>query len=287
MNILDKSCRAMAPTFGSEKSSVAKREKFSWAAPSKPGVFREIKKSDLNIDGAYQRDQVSKEKVAEIARNWDWKLFGALSVIQRPDASFWVFDGGNRARAAFFRDDIEALPCMVFQAEDLAEEAKAFIGTNTMVHVVSAFHMHRAAVLSGEPVAVAAQEVVEKHGYAVDRNHERKFSFSAISALEKCVKENPAVAEMVFGLCASIAQNGEPISGTVLKGLFRCQIKLQGKADIGSSENLEKLRRETLPGIQGAIRRETAIMGKGGEYIFAKAVLDLLNKGRRRRIAFA
>lgn len=176
---------------------------------------------------------------------------------------------------------------MVFQAEDLVEEAKAFIGANTMVHVVSAFHMHRAAVLSGEPVAVAAQEIVRKHGYAVDRNHEKKFSFSAISALEKCVKENPAAAEMVFGLCASIAQNGEPISGTVVKALFRCHIKLQGKADIGSLENLEKLRRETLPGIQAAIRREAAIMGKGGECVFAKAVLDLLNKGRRRRIAFA
>ena len=287
MNILDKSCRAMAPTFGSEKSSVAKSKKFCWATESKPGVYREIKKSDLNIDGAYQREQVSKEKVAEIARKWDWKLFGALSVIQRPDGSFWVFDGGHRSRAAFLRKDIEALPCMVFQAKDLAEEAKAFKGTNTMVSIVSAFHTHRAAVIAGEPVAVAAQEIVKKHGYAVDRNHERKFSFSAISALEKCVKENPAVAEMVFGLCASIAQNGEQITGTVLKGLFRCQIKLQGKADIGSSENLEKLRRETLPGIQGAIRREIAIIDKGGEYIFAKAVLDLLNKGRRRRITFA
>ena len=161
MNILNKQCKALAPTFGNAAASVSKREKFSWAEPCTPGTFLMIEKDALNIDGTYQREEVSKSKVLEIARDWDWKLLGTLSVIMRKDGTFWVVDGGHRCRASFFRDDIKELPCMVFEAEDEKTEAKAFVGTNTMKSSVSAYHKHRAAVKTGEPIAVAAHVSVK------------------------------------------------------------------------------------------------------------------------------
>lgn len=286
MNILNKKCNALAPTFGNAKASIPKREKFSWAQPCSPGDFKLIPKVDLNIDGSYQREEVSKEKVADIARDWDWKLFGTLSVVVRPDGSHWVYDGGHRCRASFLRDDITVLPCMVFRADDEKTEAKAFIGTNTMKSVVSAYHKHRASVKTGEPIALACQAIVEKYGYSVSQGNAKKFSFKAINTLQSLVKEDSALAEKSFGLCASICSGGEVISGEVLEGIFRCQKKAWGKLDVFDAQNSEKLRRESQAGIEIAIRREKHIMGKGGSAVNAKAILDILNKGKHRKVFF-
>lgn len=286
MNILNKQCQAMAPTFGNAGFPIAKHKKWSWAEPCSPGVFLMIKKENLNIDGSYQREEVSKLKVMEIARDWDWKLFGTLSVIMRKDGSFWVYDGGHRCRAAFLRSDIIELPCLVFECEDEKTEAKAFIGTNTMKSVVSAYHKHRASVITNEPNAMAVQSILDKHGYFPSQGTSKKFGFMAINSLQSQVKEDKVLAEKVFAACASIAQDGEQISGEVLDAVFTCQKKLAGKADILTNGHLERLQRETLPGIEAAIRREKHIVGKGGSAISAKALLDLLNKGKQRRLMF-
>lgn len=286
MNILNKQCNAMAPTFGDAGAPISKHKKFSWAEPCKPGVFLMIKKEDLNIDGSYQREEVSKLKVIEIARDWDWKLFGTLSVIMRKDGTFWVYDGGHRCRASFFRDDITELPCLVFEVEDEKTEAKAFIGTNTMKSVVSAYHKHRASVITNEPHAVAVQSILDKHGYFPSQGTSKKYGFMAINSLQSQVKEDRVLAEKVFSACASIAQDGEQISGEVLDAVFTCQKKLAGKADILTNGHLERMKRETLPGIEAAIRREKHIVGKGGATISAKALLDVLNKGKQRRLMF-
>lgn len=284
MNILKKECTGLAPTPNGK--AVPKREKYSWAQSCDPGRFLLIPKHDLNIDGTYQREEVSKMKVLEIARDWDWKLFGTLSVIQRPDGSFWVYDGGHRCRASFYRDDIAALPCMVFDAIDEKTEAKAFIGTNTMKSTVSAYHRHRASVKTGEPIALATQSIMEKHGYHPTQSNGKRFGFQAINCLQSLVKEDPQLAEKSFELCATIACDGEMISGEVLDGIFRCQKKLEGRASIFDAQITEKLRRETQTGIEMAIRREKHIMGKGGSAVRAKAILDLINKGRHRKISF-
>jgi hypothetical protein len=285
-NILDKKCKALAPTFGNTEASVPKREKFQWSEPCDPGVFMLLDKYDLNIDGSYQRDEVSRAKVVEIAREWDWKLFGVISVIRRSDGSFWVYDGGHRCRASFFRDDITRLPCMVFEADDERTEAKAFIGANTMKSAVSAYHKHRAAVKTHEPLALAVQSIIEKHSYFPTQSASKKYGFSAVNTLRSMVLDDAALADAAFGVCAAIAQDGEPISGEVIEALFVCQKKIGDRVSILSGEYLERLKLETLRGIEAVIRREKHIAGRGGAAISAKAVLDLLNKGRRRRLAF-
>ena len=286
MNILNKQCNALAPTFGGLSAPAPKRERFSWTEPCALGAFMMIKKQDLNIDGSYQRDQVSKSKVLDIARDWDWKLFNTLSVVMRKDGSFWLYDGGHRCRASFLRDDITELPCMVFKAEDEKTEAKAFVGANTMKSVVSAYYKHRASVMTGEPIAVAAQSILDKHGYVAAQCSTAKYSFAAINALLMHVKENEILAEKVFAACAFIAQDGEQFSGAVFTAIFTCQKKLGNKADIFSKEYLERLKRATIPGIENAIRRAKWVSGLGGAAVGAKAVLDILNKNKRVPLIF-
>lgn len=285
MNILNKENKSLAPNFGSSTSFSLKRNKFSWAEPCNPGRFEMIAKKDLNIDGLYQRHEVSKSKVMEIAREWDWKLFGTLSVVKRSDGTFWIYDGGHRCRASFLRDDILELPCLVFDVDDTKTEAKAFLGTNVMKSAVSAYHKHKAAVVIQEPLALIVQKIVEKHGYYIAEAN-GCHAFVAIHTLHKIAKEDASLADRVFGACAAIAQDGETFSGEMLGAIFYCQKRLSGGIDILSNGYLERLVRETVPGIEAAMRREKHIVGKGGFTVTSKAVLDILNKGKRTRISF-
>lgn len=281
-NILVKKDKSMAPT--PSAGAVPKREKFAWTTNSEPGEFVMVPKKDLNIDGSYQRGEVSKQKVLEIAKNWDWKLFGALSVVMRENGSLWVYDGGHRTRAAFYRDDISDLPCMVFEVKTMTDEAKAFVGANTMKSNVSAFHVYRASVKAKEPVALATKAVLEKFGYEATQDGKKPFGFSAISTLKKLVEEDARLAERVFSVCAEMAIDGEQTPAATLRGLFVLAKKLDGKADILANGHREKLKKEGIAGIEAAIRREKHIAGQGGQLVEAKALLDLLNKGKRRKL---
>lgn len=276
----------MVPLFGNNDHMMSKRQKFSWSADSPAGRFNMIRKEELNIDGTYQREQVSDNKVREIARDWDWRLFGALSVIMRPDGTLWVYDGGHRTRAAFLRDDIEELPCMVFDCARIEDEAKAFVGTNTMKSSVSTFHKYRGALRAKEPRALQIKAVLDKYGYHATKNTKTRFGFAAINTLARLLKEDANLAESVFALCAEMAEDGESISGEILLGIFRCAKKLENRADILQKDNRKKLHDAGIKGLESVIRREKHFVGRGGGTVAAKAILDLLNKGRQRRLSF-
>lgn len=287
MNILKKDDQSKVAVFGDQEVTVSKREKFSWASTSSAGTFCMVPKGDLNIDGTYQREQVSDAKVREIAKDWDWRLFGALSVIMRDDGSLWVYDGGHRCRASFLRDDVLELPCMIFECESIEEEAKAFVGTNTMKSTVSAYHKHRAALKAKEPEAMAVQAVLDKYGYKAMQYTGSAYGFTAIRTLGGLLSQDPELAEGVFGLCAEASEDGALIPGEVLSGLFLCAKRLEGKAQILKNPLREKLKVIGTAGLDMAIRREKHIVGRGGQAVAAKAILDLINKGKRRRLIFS
>jgi hypothetical protein len=283
MNILNKDeSQGLVKNF---KKEFKKEEKYKWKHPGEPGEFMWINKRDLNIDGTYQRDQVSEGKVIQIAKEWDWKLFGVLAVVQREDRSFWVYDGGHRCRGAFKRRDIQLLPCMVFQVADASAEAMAFVGTNTMKSAVSAFHLHRAMLKAQQPVAVAVERIVNKYGYKVAQE-DRKFAFRAVRTLQKMVERDEVLAERVFAACAEIAMDGEAFNSKVLEALFECQYKLSDRADVLSGPHLEKLKARTMPGLEREVTRQKALLGKGGPAVGARAILEVINKGKSRKLTF-
>ena len=75
---------SMAPVFDTGHT-VNKAEKFGWKEIGAMGTFRLISKKDLKIDRAYQRDKVSVHKLVDIAKGFDWALFGTLSVAESPE----------------------------------------------------------------------------------------------------------------------------------------------------------------------------------------------------------
>lgn len=264
------------------RGAMPKHEKFSWANANSPGVFMMLAKSDLAIDVRYQRGEVTREKVLEIARNWDWRLFGVLSVIMRKDNSFWIYDGGHRWRASGYRADIKELPCLVFEAHGIDDEAKAFVGTNTIINNVRAYQLFKASILAGEPNSIATNALMKKFGYSACQDGKKPYGISAIATIKRMVEIDTKAAEKVFAAAVSIAVGGEQIPCGTLRALFYLSRNMN--EDILSGSYLNRLIATGIPGIEAALRRERAIIGKGGERVEAKAVLDILNKGRRYKL---
>lgn len=282
-NILDKIDKSLAPNPSVKAGSTAKRARYNWTSAGKPGDFLMIHKSHLNIDGRYQRDEVSKSKVMEIARNWDWLLIGTISVILREDQSYWVFDGGHRTRASFYRDDITHLPCMVHIMDDLSDEAKAFVARNTMITNVSSFDRYRASVCAGEPTACQVAELLKSLNIEViDGAGSSKYQLMAIGAVQKMVARNVVLARRVIEFLMSI-ECDKSLPSSVLLGVFMLCDRMQSKVDILRDYG-EKLGGYGVRGLETKIRQFVTEIGRGGEMMYAKAILDLVNKGKRHKI---
>lgn len=285
-NILDKSDKSLAPVpskNGDKPLMSLKRQKFGWSEGGDIGEFKMIDKHDLNIDERYQRDMVSESKVREIASSWDWLLFGALSVIQRQDGSYWVFDGGHRTRASFYRDDIAQLPCMVHKVYELRSEAKAFKLRNTMISNVAAFDRFRADLCAEDPVAIQLASMLDDFGLTPMPGGAFKPSqICCISTLLRIVSTDADTARRALEFALLIADE-KPVASKPLAGLFILQRHFAGKLDILAKYE-EKLSKHSLREIEIRINQFAAEAGKGGETVSAKAILSIINKKLKNKL---
>mgnify|MGYP002682237103 CR=1 FL=1 len=103
--------------------------RYPWAIKNKPGDFLMVPTKELEVDHAYQRDQINERRVQELSRAWDWVACGCLVVALREDNRWFIVDGQHRKLAAELRGDIPELPCLVFETTGRREEALGFLPT--------------------------------------------------------------------------------------------------------------------------------------------------------------
>lgn len=285
-NVLDRSDRSLSPVPRTNGTSVMipKRRKNNWSFGGKPGRFRKISKSELNIDGRYQRGKVSEAKVQEIARSWDWALLGVILVVQRTDGTYWVFDGGHRTRAAFYRDDVNLLPCMVYSIDELSDEAKAFLGKNLMVTNVSSIDKFKAAVVASDETASKAAKLLKEFGLTVSFSAKNGKQFKCINTLISMIERDELLAKKCLAFCIGRCENA-PVSSAVMRGLFALCQHFSDRVDVLESFG-DKLAQYSQREMEVRIRQMRAECGKGGEKVDALALLSLVNKGSKKKLAW-
>jgi hypothetical protein len=274
-NILDKTDRSLAPLPNGALS--IKRLKFDWSTGGEKGVFEWIPKRDLNIEGLYQRDQCSEEKVLEIARSWDWLLLGTLSVIHRSNGEYFIFDGGHRARASFHREDVTHLPCMVHELDSINDEAKAFVARNTMISNVASFDRFKASICAAEPIALKTESLLTEFGLVpVSGGTSKSGYITCVGTLQRIVEEDYAIAKKVLGFCILLAGDSMVI-GKVLHAMFVLQRHFIGSMDI-IDRFYDKLTKHSQREIEIKMNQfRVECGGKGGTVVDAKAILEIIN----------
>jgi len=125
----------------------------------------------LLVDDTYQRSiegGSSQKLIVKIAENWDWRLCLPL-LVSRRDGRLYVIDGQHRLEAARLRGDIPHMPVVVFDFDDPKAEAELFVQANRIRRQMSKLDDHHAAVVAGDPKAMAVNEVVTSAGLTVGR----------------------------------------------------------------------------------------------------------------------
>ncbi len=254
---------------------ISKREKYNWSAGGQPGQMRWINKHELHIDPRYQRER-SESRVRQIAREWSWVILGVLVVAERPDRTLVVLDGQHRAAAAMSRDDVDNLPCIVFPLSEIATEAMAFYGINTTGLTVSALDRHRARLVGGDPVAIAAAGAVTASGY---RFAPKACSngIVAVRLVENMFRIDPDLAGGVVGLACEVGA-GAALTKRVLEGLWWVARRDDRLLEPHHRRRLAKVGAEEL---DAKIAREMRLRDSHSNSISGGVVLDICNKMRR------
>lgn len=258
---------------------LSKREKFKWGSAGPTGEFRIVPKTDLYVDERYQREISSKSRIVDMAKSWDWALCGCLLVGERPTGTKVILDGQNRWMAATYRDDIDSLPCLVFPMDSLSDEAMMFYMANTSAKSVTPYHKHRARVVGGDPVAIASEEILGEHGYSVSRSSNEPRTLKAIATLHRMVQRDRKLSAKVVALCAEICA-GEAMSQRLLMAISWIA---ERDDSVFSSPHRGRLVEYGSEVLDAAMERHRLVTNKGGERVYAEAVLELANKGRRSR----
>lgn len=236
----------------------------------------------------FQRPLVSEAVVERIARNWHWGLCGTLTVVKVPGYDqYQVGDGGHRTSGAR-KAGIDALPCVIFEAENMEEAAWLFEKLNQLRFGLFSGELHKARVVQGEEIALKVDEVARIMGRTImGRRGDRKKQLACVTALRREVIKDIEAATTVARILRQAAAGGG-IDQRVLRGL--CAIERNLKTQ---KKSLREYRQRVIGlGGQGLIAAASSLhepvserpAGYNCEKAWRDGLLNALNKGQGDRI---
>jgi hypothetical protein len=126
----------------------------------------DIPANDLLIDYTYQR-ALFEPAIKKLMKDFAWGgNFGEAEVNVRDDNSIYVIDGQHRIEAARrLYGTTTMIPCRVYYGLSLDEERERYLARNFYSRPATKADTFRARLDSGEPDAVAVNDVLERSAY--------------------------------------------------------------------------------------------------------------------------
>lgn len=259
-------------------NGVDKKTRYGWVTKDEPGVLKYLHKDALQIHPAYQRD-VILQKVKEITAQWSWVGAGVIVVGER-GGEYWVIDGQHRVTAAKRRSDITLLPCVVFQTEDVKQEAIAFLDLNTGRKPVSSLGKFKAMIAAGDEAAITVNRVLEELGVTTAPTATKGKELKSVAWAVKKAGENAEKFKLVMRTAAELSHD-MPIQHRLLDGLWYINERLQGGiSDKRFNERLHSVGARRL--IEGA-NKAAAYFVAGGASVWATGMMEEINKGLHKK----
>lgn len=275
------SCRYSLMDFSELASKgVDKVSRYDWKIVDKPGMLQWINKHKIHIDDVYQRSLI-KDRVVLLSQEWSWVACGTLIVALR-EGKYWAVDGQHRLMATLRRSDVQELPCVVFEMQDIKEEAKGFVSANTQRKPISSSQRHKAMVISGNEIAVMVQSQIQELGLSTTVNKKSPGYFSCIAWAMKTAKDDYDTFCAVLKIAAEISlKDSEPVRQKLLDGL--AYIHKHHSGGIRDPRIADKIRQKGAFTLNLAAQKSAAILGHGGQKAWARGILDELNKGLQKK----
>lgn len=259
----------------------SKVERYKWQLKDSPGTFLMIPKESLEVDDAYQR-ACGRTKVLAMSSNWSWVACGAIIVAMRGQR-FFVIDGWHRVQAAKKRDDIAEMPCLVFETEGVAEEATGFLNVNTGRKNVTCYEKFKAKLAINDSVAIFIRDTLESLGLRASNESRRWPDFKCLDWAATQCETNRNLFVTAVTLCReSFVADDAPMDRRTLSGL--CYI---GKRSDLLTDKRFRERFVSAGGklIKQSIQKAVVFYGASGDRIYAKGILDEVNKNLRNKFS--
>lgn len=259
--------------WGNEVNKVAK---FKWSELGPMGVFEMIDKRLLRVDDQYQR-ALKLPKCHKIAREFDWSVFGALTVNRRPDGTYRVIEGQHRVGGALLRDDITHVPCLVFQLDNIEKEAGSFSKINSTRTGLSGLERWKANIIMGDASTVIINSMILESGLRVGNgdNHV-KCVYALLNEYEAGKEAFIAIWPLLVRLC-----DGNTITEGEVKGLSWLERNAAEGFTLADKHWNKALIPANLDDIRKYIKQQRALVN--GTVAAGLGVLAFINRGRQNR----
>lgn len=262
---------------------VDKLARYGWVTSDQRGRYMELPKAALNINRDDYQRLANTRKVLELSKDWSWISCGTITVAYR-EGKYYVVDGQHRKLAADNRSDIKNMPCMVWEIDEVAEEATAFLKTNTNRKPITSIDRHRANVTRGDQIAIRIEAELARHDLIVSTNTSPKH-FKAMTLATKLASTDFDRFVRVLDIAVALAKKaGIPVKERMLIGLF----ELDRRTDDGLLNS--RMRKRILDigalAIEDSIARAASFYARGGARVFAVGILEIVNKGLQHRFKF-
>lgn len=238
-----------------------------------------VKVADIYIDHNYQRE-IDGNRVEKILRNFNWRDFGALSLVLQANGKFACTDGQHRWKAADLHPAIDEVPAVITEGDGLAGEAQTFLNVNRNRRAVTPIERYWAGLVAGDAemsrisrvLQTANCDVVAAAG-AFKPNHT-----SAVTALARALRNHGEAATRMALLTIRRAwpTNPQALRGTLITALSRIQ-KSNKKIDGDRLDGV--LTRSSFAQLTAHAENFRKLSGGSAETNIARTIVELYNKG--------
>lgn len=240
----------------------------------------------VTVDRRIQRP-LNISRVKHIARNFDPRSLGVLTLSLRPDGSVVVLDGQHRWAAAKAINYTDKLPALTYEGLSIEEEAALFLTQND-AKPVSTLDKFLVRITEGDDVAVAIARVVTAHGWVIQPG-QTYGSIASVAALERAyngagVSAGPrldVVGRVLETITEAWGHDPKAANGTIIGGL--ALLFLRFEYEVRSDKLIPSLQKTTPLNVVGKARAIADGRGYTAPAAVALHIHTLYNNGLRSR----
>lgn len=258
---------------------INKIDRYGWKLVDKPGEFALISKHELAVDQSYQRN-LTELRANAIASEWSWASCLALGVALRPDGNWFVFEGQHRLAAALKRDDIDLLPCLVFEMETQREEATAFLLANTNRRPMTMTERFRALIMKNDLAATKVSVMLASAGVRLVNGGYHPGTITCAAALLELMNEREDTLRRVWSTIQGLVTE-ELLTAKLLFALVYVEEHLANSASLCDPRWRERIRKVGIAKLRDSVQKSIAYHGKYNYPIAADGVVIALNQNIR------
>jgi hypothetical protein len=267
--------------------AVDKITKYKWLSRNEPGALQYVPKTTLQVDSTYQRS-LNNDKRRRIASNFNWAAFGVLIVARRKDGSLWVIDGQHRLMAAQSRSDIQDVPVIIFEfGGNVMDEATDFLIANKDRKPLTGVDSFKAMVISGDAIALEVQSMIHRAGRVVTESVVPGRKIRCVKAIYNCMLSNSSAMRQIWPLIIELLGEHD-LDNRMVQGMHWLESHMTDptgkKRSLTEPETQRKLIAVGYTAILRSIGDAAAYFNRGGQTVFARGILKVVNHKRRIRL---